>query len=719
MWLKQQDHSLPGVVPESLSYPDYFAWRAQTHTFSGMASYAGGGVTLESGGLAQRLDAQVVSANFFQVLGVAPMRGRDFRWQDEKAGNRTVMLSYSFWQSIFGSATEITGRTISLDGHAYTVAGVMPKGFQFPLEKPAPALWLSIADDAEGPNRRTEQRGFDTLSVLGRLKPEATVEQARADLNLIAGNLARAYPDSNKWYTSVLVEPELQHIVGDTRFALQVLSGAVLLVLLIACANVAGLLLARGSRRKPEFALRAAIGASRAMIVRQLLVESVVISLCGGLTGVLLAYGLLRAMARLAPLDIPRMEDATIDGSVLLFAVGLSVVTGLLFGVLPAWRMSELEPVQALRDGTRNGRFVRTLNVDPGFDPKHVLTARMRVKLPFDDGHVRFYAELLKRVSALPGVQAASAGWPLPMAGIDAGVSFSIAGRPVAKADHPSEAIGVVMPGFFETMRIPLLAGRTFQEQDSSRGAPVMIINRAFADKYFPGQNPIGKHIQADLGDGVVDRPMREVVGVVGDVKRKGLTADVDPQYYVPYAQAVITNPFLTIRTSGDPTSLEKALQAALHGMDKGVPLYQVATLEDYLSKSAAAPLFQTLLLSGFAGIALLLSAIGLYGLLSYLVVQRTPEIGLRIALGAQKADVLSMIVRRGLTLALAGLAAGLFISAMMTRLLSGMLYGIRPSDPITFATVTVILLLVSLGATGLPAYRAACLDPLKTLREE
>jgi predicted permease len=754
MWLKQQDHSLPGVVPESLSYPDYFDWRAQTHTFSGMAAYAGGGVTLESGGQAQRLDAQIVSANFFQVLGTAPMLGREFRWEDEKAGNRTVMLSYPLWQAIFGSAPEVAGKTIRLDDHSYTVAGVMPKGFQFPLEKPAPALWLSLADDAEGPNPRTEQRGFDSLSVFGRLKPGATVEQARADLSLTARNLARAYPDSNKWYTSALVEPELQHIVGDTRLALQVLSGAVLLVLLIACANVAGLLLARGSRRKPEFALRAAIGASRAKIVRQLLVESVVLSLCGGLTGVVLAYGLLRGMARLVPLDIPRMEDATVDGSVLLFAVVISVVTGLLFGVLPAWRMSELEPVQALRDGTRNGRlgrhglpnglviaqtaiglvllmgsgllirsFVRTLSVDPGFDPKQVLTARMRVNLPFDklnhDGHVQFYGELLKRVSGLPGVQSASAGWPLPMAGINAGISFSIAGRPVAKADHPSEAIGWVMPGFFETMRIPLLSGRTFEEQDGTKGAPVIVINRAFADKYFPHENQIGRHIQVDLSDDVFDRPMREVVGVVGNIKGKGLTADVNPQYYLPYAQAVITEPFLTIRTGGDPAGLQSAVRAAVHEMDKTVPVYQVSTLEDYLSKSAAQPRFQTLLLSCFAGIALLLSAIGLYGLLSYMVVQRTLEIGLRMALGAQRADVLSMIVRRGLTLALIGLGTGLLISAVVTRLLTGMLYGIWPSDPITFATVTGILLLVSLAATGLPAYRAARLDPMKTLREQ
>jgi predicted permease len=277
----------------------------------------------------------------------------------------------------------------------------------------------------------------------------------------------------------------------------------------------------------------------------------------------------------------------------------------------------------------------------------------------------------------------------------------------------------VVLPGFFETMRIPLLAGRTFGEQDGTRAAPVIMINQAFARKYFPGENPIGKHIQADLGDDVIEHPMREVVGVVGDIKRKGLTADADPQYYLPYAQAVITNPFLTIRTSGDPATVENALRAAVREMDKSVPVYQVSPLENYISKSVAQPRFQTMLLSCFAAIALMLSAIGLYGLLSYMVVQRTLEIGLRMALGAQRTDVLRMIVRRGLTLALIGLVAGLAISAMMTRLLSGMLYGIRPSDPVTFAAVTALLLLVSLAASSVPAYRAARLDPMETLREQ
>jgi predicted permease len=753
MWLKQQDHSLPGVVPESLSYPDYFDWREQNHTFSGMASYEGGGVTLDAGGESQRLDAQMVSANFFQVLGVAPMLGRDFRPDDEKPGNRTAMLSYSFWQSHLGSAKDIDGRTIRLDDHIYAIAGVMPKGFQFPLEGPTPALWLSFSDDAEGPDPKTGQRGFQVLDVIGRLKPGVTLEQAREDLSLIADHLARQYPEHNKWMTSALVEPELQHMVGDIRPALRVLFGAVTLVLLITCANVAGLLLARSSRRSGEFALRAAIGASRVKIIRQLLVESLVLSFCGGVAGVALAFGLLRGMVRLIPLDIPRMDSVAMDGRVLAFAVMVSVATGLLFGVLPAWRMSHLEPVRALRDGARgmagsHGQhrlhsalvvaqtaiglvllvssgllirsFIRILNVDPGFEPKHVLTARMRV--PFDrwnrDRHIQFYSELLTRISALPGVQEVSAGWPLPMADINARIGFNIAGRPIAKGDHPSEAIGVVMPGYFETMRIPLLSGRTFREQDGTKATPVIVINQAFARKYFPGENPIGKQIQVELGDGAVKHPMREVVGVVGDVRRKGLTTDTDPQYFLPFAQAVIANLFLTIRTSGDPATLENALRSVVYDMDKGVPVYQVSTLENYVSKSVAQPRFQTLLLSCFAGIALMLLAFGLYGLLSYIVVQRTLEIGLRMALGAQRADVLSMIVRRGLTLALIGLGAGLVISVMVTRLLSGMLYGIRSSDPITFVGVTGVLLLVSLAASSVPAYRAAQLDPMKTLRE-
>ncbi len=753
MWLHQQDHSLPGVVPEALSYPTYFDWRAQNHTFSRIASYRSDAVTLEMAGEAQHLEGQTVSANFFQVLGIVPMLGRDFRWDDEKPGNRVVMLSYSLWQSAFGAAKDIAGTTIRLGDHDYLVAGVMPKGFRFPLDGLASALWLSLADDADGPQPRTGQRGNDSLNAIGRLKPGVTLGQARSDMNLVAANLAKQYP-AYKWYSSALVEPELQQLIGDTRQGLRVLFGAVTLVLLIACANVAGLLMARGSRRTAEFALRAAIGASRAKIIRQLLLESLVLSLCGGAAGTALANGLLRGMVSLIPRDIPRIEAATIDGSVLAFAIAVSVVTGLLFGMLPAWRLSHLEPVQALREGARGmsgGRgqhrlhtglvvaqtaiglvllvgsgllirsFIRILSLDPGFDPKHVLTARIGVS--FDrlshDQHFQFYDQLVARLSALPGVQAASAGWPLPMSRSSASLSFSIQGSPVSEADHPSEAAGVVLPGYFESMRIPLLSGRLFGRQDGVKAAPVIIINQAFARKYFSGQNPVGKHIQVDLGDGVIEHPMREVVGVVGDIKRRSLTAEADPQYYLPYTQAVITNPFLTIRTTGDPSSVENELRAVLREMDKSVPVYEVSPLETYVEKSEAQPRFQTVLLFCFGGIALILSALGLYGLLSYMVAQRTLEIGLRMALGAQRTDVLHMIVGRGLALALTGSVVGLAISAMITRLLSEMLYGIRPFDLVTFATVTVLLLLVSLSASLVPAYRAARLDPMESLREQ
>jgi predicted permease len=754
VWLNQQNHSLPGMIPESLSYPDYFDWRAQNRTFSGLASYSGSTAILQAEGEPQHLDAMTVSANFFQVLGAAPAIGRDFLPDDEKPGNRAVMLSYSLWQSAFGSARDISSRTIRLGDHSYSVAGVMPEGFQFPLEGPSPALWISLSDDADGKDPKTGQRGYDSLDVIGRLRPGIKLEQATADLSLIARNLARQYPDNNKWYTSAIVEPELQHLTGDTRPALRILFGAVTLVLLISCANVAGLLLARGSRRAAEFALRASIGASRAAIVRQLLVESVVLSFCGGVAGVALAFALLRGMVRVMPLNIPRMEHASIDGSVLAFVLLVSVITGLLFGVFPALRMSQLRPVQAMREAARTvaGRrkdsyvhgalvvaqtaiglvllvssgllirsLVRIMNVDPGFDPKQVLTARIAVS--FDrlshEQHLQFYRQLVARLSASPGVKSVSAGWPLPMSDSNASISFNVEGRPIAKADEPSESLGVVMPGYFETMHIPLLSGRDFGERDGTHALPVMIVNQAFARKYFPQENPLGRRIQPGIGDDVIDHPMREVVGVVGDIKRRGLTAAAEPQFFLPYSQAMVTNPFLTVRASGDPAALQGALRAAVHELDKSVPVYQVATLDDYVAKSAAMPRFQTLLLTCFAAIALLLAAVGLYGLLSYMVVQRTLEIGVRMALGARKSDVLGMIVRRGLTLALIGLGTGLAISALVTRLLSGMLYGIRPSDPLTFVTMTGILLLVSFLASSIPAYRAAQLDPIETLREQ
>ncbi len=754
MWISQQDHSLPGLAPEALSYPDYFDWRAHNHTLAGLASYADSTLTMKTHGEARRLDAETVSGNFFDVLGVAPLLGRDFGLGDETPGRHVAMLSYAFWQSQFGSARSIVGQSITMNGHAYTVAGVMPKGFQFPFENPAPVLWTSLADDATGDHPATQQRGFDELSLVGRLRPGVTAAQAGADLSVIAGNLARAYPDTNKQYSSAIVEPELEHMTGDTRPALRVLFGAVCLVLLLVCANVAGLLLARGSRRSTEFALRAAIGASRTAILRGLLIESVLLSLGGGAAGIALAFGLIRAMLTLMPVEIPRMQGASVDSAVLLFVLVVSLITGLVFGALPAWRLSRSAPARAMGEGSRtvsSGRaqhrlhnglvvaqnaicmvlligsgllmqsLVRILSVDPGFDARRLLTCRAGVS--FDqvghDQHYLFYQRLLERIAALPGVRSASAGWPLPMSDTSASISFSIQGRPVAPGDQPSEALGLAMPGYFQTMGIPLLAGRTFGAEDGVKGQPTVIINEAFAKKYFPGTNPIGQHMQPGLGDGAFDHPMREIVGVVGNIKGKGLTAEAAPQFYVPYAQAVITNPYVVVRTSGDPLALQSAIRSAVHRLDAGVPVYEVATMEDYLSKSAAQPRFQAFLLGCFAAIALVLATLGLYGLLSYMVAQRTLEIGVRMALGAGRSDVLRMIARRGLLLTLAGAGLGLAISVLSMKVISGMLFQVRATDPVTLVGTAVLLCVVGGAASSVPAWRAASLDPMRALHEQ
>jgi predicted permease len=754
VWLSQEDHSTGAAIPESLSYPDYFDWRAQSHTLTGLASFSGANATLTGLGQAQHLNSQTVSSNFFQVLGVAPMLGRDFLWEEEKAGNRGVMLSYALWESRFGANLHVVGQPVMLNGQQYTVVGVMPQHFNFPIQQPSVDLWISLGATAEGASPMTAQRGADTLEVIGRLRPNGTLEQAKAELNVIARNLAKQYPDSNKWYTTALVKPEFEHLVGDTKPGLQLLFGAVVLVLLIACVNVAGLLLTRGAQRSAEVALRGVLGASRMEIVRQMLVESLLLSFLGGLAGIALATAILQGAVRVLPETLPRLNEVSLNGPALTFAVGLSLLTGLLFGVLPAVRISRLDPAVALREGTRTvtgGRaqhrlqtwmvvgetalslvllvgagllirsFVRVLHVDPGFDPHAVFTAR--ISLPDNqyphDRKIQFIDQLIPRLASLPGVKSASAGWPMPMSGNSASISFTVEGHPVAKADHPSEALGLTLPGYFETMRIPLIAGRTFAAQDGPKGAPVAIVNQAFANKYFAGVNPVGKHMTADLGDDAMVRPVREIVGVVGNIKRQGLTAESDPEYYLPWSQAVVTTPFLCIRTVGNPKDLARAVSTTIAQMNPSVPVYQVHDLDFYISRSTAQPRFQTLLLTSFATMALLLAAVGLYGVLSYIVQQRSMELALRLAVGAQRGEVLGLVLKRGMTLAAIGVAVGLGISACLSRFIATLLYGVQPFDALTFAGVSLLLLLVALAASIAPAYRAAQADPMITLRNQ
>jgi len=745
--------SKPGV-PMATSYPDFFDWRNRNHSFQAMASYRQTGRTLTGSGAPQQLETQIVASDFFRVLGVNSVLGRDFVSEDEKPGTHVAVLSYETWHSIFGGAADIVGRNITLDHDSYTVVGVMPKRFSFPIQNPAPALWTSLADDASDKEPMTGQRGADITTVIARLKPGVTLAQATADLEVITENLAAQYPEADKKYAHASVVPELEDIVGNTRAALHVLFAAVMFLLLIACANVAGLMLTRASRRRPEMAVRAAMGATRFEIMRQVLVESVFLSGCGGALGVVFSTLLLKIILQFVPQNLPRLDQVSVDGWVLAFAAVVSIATGVLSGVLPAWRMSRLDPSLALREGTRtftSGRgqhrlhnilviaetaiglvlligagllihsFVRVLNVDPGFDPRHVLTAN--IDLPDKQyptlKNPEFYDNLLPRLSALPGVESVAAGYPIPVSRNNVTIGFTVEGRPVAKGEEPDAAITVVTPGFFRTLGIPILSGRDFLPTDDSKSLAVVMVNQAFARKYFAGENPVGKRIKPGLGDGVTNNVMRQIIGVVGDVKRHGLTSEMPPQYYLPLKQAIILSPAVLIRTSGDPRSIIGPLRAELAQVDPDIPLYRIRTLDDYISLSAEQPRFQTVLITFFAVMALLLAAIGLYAVLSYMVAQRTLEIGLRLALGAQREDVLRLILRRGLILASTGLAIGIFASLLLTQFMAGMLYGVKQFDPLTFVGVSVVLLLVSAAASSLPAYRAARLDPMRTLREQ
>jgi predicted permease len=755
VWVQKADQTLPAGNEEPLSYPDFFDWRARNRTLAGIACYHGDSATLTGAGEPRHLGSQVVSTEFFRVLGVHPMLGRDFRPEEEKPGTRVAILSHELWQSAFGAANDIVGRGIVLDGRSYTVVGVLPAGAGFPISTPPPAFWTTLAVDAEGdPPIATEQRGADYLRVVARLRPGATAAAARADLSVIARNIASQFPDTNKPYTAAVVMPLMEHITGDVKPALRILFGAVLLVLLIACVNVAGLLLARSYGLRAELAVRAALGAGRWAIVRQVLTEAVCLSVCGAALGVLLSSWILDAMLRYVPESLPRAGEVSVDATVLGFVTLLALATGLLFGALPAWRASRLDPAAGLRDGGRSvtaGRvqsrldgslviaetaigmvllvgsgllirsFVEVLRVDPGFDPHGVLTADLNLpdsRYPRQQ-RIEFYRRLLPELASLPGVESVAAGWPLPLAESRVGISFAIDGRPVPAGDEPSEALSVVTPDYFRTMRIPIVSGRAFTPRDETNAPPVAIVNERFARKYFPGENPVGKHIRPGLGDGTIRQPMREIVGVVGNVKRTGLTAEADAQYYLPWEQAVIVAPTLALRTAGNTGALAGALRARVGKLDRGIPLYRVRTLEELVSRATAEPRFHTLLLTSFAAMALLLAAVGMYAVLSYMVVQRTAEIGVRMALGARRADVVGMVIRRGLKLAGAGLAIGLAASAALTGYIRSLLYRVTPLDAGTFAAVTLLLLFVCQIACALPAWRASRLDPVRTLREQ
>jgi putative ABC transport system permease protein len=755
MTIWETDHQR-GQERGSYSYPNFADLRAQNHVFEHLAAYHQNDFIMTGRGEPARLQGAVVNADLFSLLGVSPVLGRGFLPDEDKPGDtgRVVVLSHELFQKRFNSDATLLNQPLTLDGEKYTVVGIMPSGFQFPIQNDPVELWTTVAGDASGKEPITDQRGAHFLSVVARLKPGVSQEQAQAEVTTIAARLEQQYPDTNT-HKGIRVEPSLRALVGDVRPALLILLGAVGCVLLIACANVANLLLARAMSRHKEMAIRSALGASRFRVVRQLLTESVLLSLAGGALGLLLAVWWSDLLVSLGKDDIPRALQVGMDWRVLGFTLLVSLVTGLVFGMVPAMHSAKTQLTETLKEGGRGsgegarrnrlrgglvvaelaiavvllvgaGLLIQSLwrlrQVSPGFQPQNVLTFNLalpEVRYPTEK-QSQFYHDLVTRIASLPGVESASAVLPLPLSGDRFGLSFKIDGRPVPKKDEPSADFFAVDVGYFKAMGIPLVKGRDFSDRDQHKSPPVIIVTETFARQFFPGEDPIGKRIQPGIStfDGE-HATMREIVGVVGDIRNVSLSAVSKPAFYEPQTQVPFNQMVVVARTTNDPRGLVSAFTKEVGAMDKDLPLFSVKTVEEYLATSVAAPRFNTTLLSIFATVALILTIVGLYGVMSYSVAQRTQEIGIRMALGAQTRDVLKLVVGQGLILVVLGLAIGIAGAFALTWLIASLLFGVTTRDPITFVAVSVALALVALLACYIPARRAAKVDPMVALRYE
>ena len=739
-----------GSTRSSASYPNFADWREQNRVFERMASYHTADFVLTGEGEPARIPGAIVNADLFPLLGAAPILGRSFLPEEDKPGDagRVVLLGYRLWQTRFHADPNVIDKSLVLGGKHYTVVGVMPEGFQFPIGSDPVDLWSTVSIDSE----MFTQRGAHYMRVIARLKPEVTLAQAKAEMDGIAANLERQYPDENT-RRGVNLVPALESLVGDVRPALLILLGAVGCVLLIGCANVANLLLARATTRHKEMAIRSALGASRGRVVRQLLTESVLLSMAGGALGLLIAMWGTDVLVSLSRDDLPRASQIGLDGRVLGFTFLVSLLTGVLFGLVPAIHSSKTDLNESLKEGGRGstegvhrnrlravlvigevaiaivllagaGLLIQSLRrlqqVNPGFNPHNVLTFSLglpAVKYK-PEQQVEFYRQLIARINSLPGVRSASAVMPLPLGGDRMRVTFETEGRPIAKGELPATEIRVIGLDYFKTTGIPLIKGRDFNERDDKKAPAVIIVNDAFAKQYFPGEDVIGKHVKPGITDEDVEAPMREIVGVVGNVKHMSLSAEVDPEAYEPHAQ-LIFDMAVVVKTDADPHGITGAVQGELRAMDKDLPAYNLRTLDEYLTGSVAQPRLITSLLALFAGMALLLTAVGLYGVMSYSVNQRTHEIGIRMALGADRGDVLKLVVGQGMTLTAIGVVVGLGGAFFLTQLLKSLLFGVSATDPATFAAIALLLAGVALAACFVPARRATKVDPMVALRYE
>ncbi|MFL6584250.1 MAG: ABC transporter permease [Chthoniobacterales bacterium] len=747
----------------SLSYPDFFDFRTQNRSFTAIALQRTRTFALTNeNGATSGLGAKV-SADFFDVIGVKPSLGRAFVREDELGnggpGGFKVVLSQNYWRKQFNGDRAALGRTFEIDRRPYTVIGVMPAGFQFPIQSDPIDFYVTTAEDAtvppDGGKPQTEERGNHSMEAVGRLKPGVTVEQAQSDLSAIAASLEKQYPDSNSYF-GVAVKPLRDELVGDVRVALYVLFGAVVCVLLIANANVANLLLARASVRGKEIALRAAVGASRGRIIRQLLTESLVLAGAGGLLGLVFAQWGTEALIRTVPQNIPRISNIQLDAVVLIFTLLVSFATGIVFGLVPAWQASHVDLNTSLKSGMRTGgggenkarlrnglviaevalalvllvcaglliqSFARLGRVQPGIRTERLLTARISLPdaaYPKNEDVIAFFNQFLERVRALPGVESASVIVPLPLTGSNMVTSFDKADAPLPEGQRPGAPVRIIGTDYFKTMGIPLRQGRVFDERDQFHSAPVVIVNERFAQKFFPGENVVGKRIQPGFSAEPGPEKMREIVGVVGNVKHLSLRDQDSPEMYLSRTQIPFNITSLVVRTTvANPSGLTSAIRKELAAIDGSIPLTSVKVFEEYISKSLARSRFNALLLSIFAGTALVLTAIGIYGVMAYSVAQRTNEIGIRIALGAAQSSIFRLVVGQAMALVAISVVVGLAGAFAATRLLNSLLFGINASDPVTFGGIVLLISAVAFLAAWLPARRAASVDPVIALRAE
>src|SRR5215469_14856 len=731
-----------GEFVAKTSYPDFLDWSAQPCLK--LAAYEEKAFNLAGISQPEHIKGGVVSPEFFETLGIQPFEGRSL---SSAANQQAVVLSHTLWSRAFASDSRAVGSSVTLDGYSYEVVGIMPPGFQFP--DPQTELWVSITPVRPDLREEIVARGNLEMSVIGRLNPGVTLSQAQAAMTVIASRLAQKYPDSNQDFDVRLV-PLQEDMVGKFRSALLILMGSAALVLLIACANIGTLLLSRATARQSEIAIRASLGAARRRIISQLLTESLLLSLAGGALGTFLALSLMHTLIAWAPAEIPRISSAHVNLSVLLFTAVISVLAGVLFGLAPAWQISRSDLNSSLQQTSRTAperklmtkamvvaefalslillaaagllgkSLLRLTRVDPGFRADHLLTVEVYRSMTDENRDVTwrnwtgFYQQLLAQIQALPGVESAGATLALPMQGQTWTVSFKLDGHAYGGLlDQPQAEARIVSNNYFNVMQIPLRRGRYFSEYDTKDSSHVVVLNDTAARLYFLDQDPVGRFIQVPA----FAAGRCQIVGIVADIKQNSLSDEPAPALYLPFTQEIMPWQTLVVRTKSDPLAMAALIRHEVAALDPEQPVARVATLDHLLEASTSQPRFRTFLLGSFAGIALLLSAVGIYGVMAYAVSRRTREIGVRMALGAHRADILTLIFSESLTLTLLGILLGLVGAYAITRVLNSLLFGVSSTDPFTFAAVTLLLCFASLLASCIPTLRATRVDPLTALR--